>query len=352
MSSNFFKHFEGQKLLILSPSKEGFLKKVFLLILLLFILNILNFPVSAAVKGFLTLDASDKSYHQYDYEELIDSYAMKILGKPNGLYEDFSAKKTYALLCRHNCYHDYDAILNCYAESVLKGYKFDLSGHLKNKTSVKDQVPEFIYLVSALSGQLVRKGISTGETEKPDPNDHSNTGNNSDVQESGHPIVAEAGISMEQAVSWAKGKKANQRYIDIAALYWKYGEKTGISPAVLYAQAALETGYGRYMGQVPAEFNNWAGIKIATSNGDKPEDHQQFITPEDGVRGHFNHIAAYVGLDPVGEPHGRYHVVLRTSWAGTVKTVEELSGKWAPSDTYHERIINLLHEMAGKSSKQ
>ena len=114
---------------------------------------------------------------------------------------------------------------------------------------------------------------------------------------------------------------------------------------MLYAQAAHETNFGHYTGQVPPAYNNWAGIKTANAAGDKPEDHEQFATPEDGVRAHFNHMAAYVGLKPIGEPHGRYFVVTRLSWAGSVKTVVELSGKWAPSATYHQRIVSMLNEM-------
>ena len=39
--------------------------------------------------------------------------------------------------------------------------------------------------------------------------------------------------------------------------------------------------------------NNWAGIKTLEAISDRPEDHETFITPEDGVRAHFN-IWAYI----------------------------------------------------------
>lgn len=48
---------------------------------------------------------------------------------------------------------------------------------------------------------------------------------------------------------------------------------------------------------------------ISDAAGSEPEDHEQFETHEEGVRAHFNHISAYVGLTPIGEPHGRYHLV-------------------------------------------
>ena len=57
------------------------------------------------------------------------------------------------------------------------------------------------------------------------------------------------------------------------------------------------------------------------------------------MRAHFNHICAYLGQDPLGDPHGRYFVVQALPWAGTVKTVEELGGKWAPAANYGTSIV-------------
>ncbi|MGN1059411.1 MAG: S-layer homology domain-containing protein, partial [Clostridia bacterium] len=141
------------------------------------------------------------------------------------------------------------------------------------------------------------------------------------------PIVGESQVTLERAKEWAAERGAHQRFIDIADIYWKYGEITGIRPEVLYAQAAKETGYGKYTGRVQPEQNNCAGIKTATATGDATEDHETFATPDDGVRAHFNHMAAYLGKEPVGEPHGRYYTACRTAWAGTVTTVEELGNK-------------------------
>ncbi len=160
------------------------------------------------------------------------------------------------------------------------------------------------------------------------------------------PIVGEPQVTLAQAKKWAEGRGADQRYIDIADLYWQYGELTGIRPEVLYAQAAKETNFGKYTGNVQPEQNNWAGIKTDHATGDKPEDHESFATPEDGVRAHFNHMAAYVGIEPVGQPHARYEIVKSISWAGTVQFVEELGGKWAPEPTYGvDMLTNYIQPM-------
>ncbi len=153
------------------------------------------------------------------------------------------------------------------------------------------------------------------------------------------PMMGESTVTLEQAKKWATAKGAHQRFIDIADYYWKYGEITGIRPEILYGQAAKETGFGKYQGQVKPEQNNWAGIKIKNPVADRPEDHETFPTPEDGVRAHFNHVTAYVGIEPVGTPHDRYHVLKTVAWRGTVKNVEQLGGKWAPDVTYGYNIV-------------
>lgn len=159
------------------------------------------------------------------------------------------------------------------------------------------------------------------------------------------PIFGESEVSMEQAVRWAAACGGSELFINAAPLYWHYGEVFGIRPDVMYAQAGKETGYGNYGGAVLPEMNNWAGIKIKDPQGDATEDHETFATPDDGVRAHFNHMCAYVGIDPVGEVHDRYYVVLTTDWAGTVAYVEQLGGKWCPDINYGFHIVKMLGEM-------
>ena len=157
----------------------------------------------------------------------------------------------------------------------------------------------------------------------------------------GEPIVGEAEATVWQARAWAEKRGAHQRFVDIADAYWKYGELTGIRPEVLYVQSARETNFGKFTGAVTPDQNNWAGIKTRNPSGDARDDHQTFDTPDDGVRAHFNHICAYVGKEPVGEPHPRYYVVMSLAWAGTIRFVEELGGKYAPNPKYGEELVSL-----------
>jgi flagellum-specific peptidoglycan hydrolase FlgJ len=339
--------------------------KSYLLIVILFGLLLFGSPASAAVESIVAADRNGDR-HQYAYDALLSSYALKMLGKTDGLYEDFAAKRPVALLDSENGYIDYNDVLSQYAMTLLSGQTFDLNHYASGSAVQKAKMPASIKLVSLSSGKLTRSTFNIGqgdgsELDSPQPKDNQPTPLKTLAKEDQPkedpvsepeakpvtitPIVEPTAVTLARAQQWASLNGAHQSFIDAAPLYWQYGQLSGIRPEVLYAQAALETGFGRYGGNVPPEFNNWAGIKIATSNGNKPEDHEQFATPEDGVRGHFNHMSAYVGLEPIGVPHGRYYVVARISWAGSVKTVEDLSGKWAPSPTYHERIVAMIEAM-------
>lgn len=168
------------------------------------------------------------------------------------------------------------------------------------------------------------------------------------VIQSSTPMLASPEYTLEQAQAWAASRGATESFIAAAEIYWHYGELTGIRPDILYAQSAKETGFGKYGGAVLPEQNNFAGIKVYGATGDRTEDHETFASQEDGVRAHFNHMSAYVGLAPIGETHGRYKSVKSMSWAGTVRTLEELGGKWCPDLYYGFSILhNYLEQMKG-----
>ena len=166
------------------------------------------------------------------------------------------------------------------------------------------------------------------------------------IKETNTPLLGESTVDIDSAIAWAEANGASELFIDAAHYYWKYGELTGIRPEVLYAQAAKETGYGRYGGRVLPEMNNFAGIKKYGATGDATDDHESFKTREDGVRGHFNHMCAYVGLEPIGDVHGRYNSVKSLDWSGSIVYVEDLGGRWCPDLYYGYAIVkDLLSKM-------
>jgi len=152
-------------------------------------------------------------------------------------------------------------------------------------------------------------------------------------------IVDENKATLAQMQNWARSNKATEKFILAAEYYHKYSALTGIRGDILYAQSAKETNFGKYTGTVSEDMNNFAGIKIRNPVGDRKEDFERFTSIDDGVRAHFNHMSAYVGIDPIGRPHPRYFVVKSLSWSGTVRYVQELSGKWATDANYGRSII-------------
>lgn len=216
--------------------------------------------------------------------------------------------------------------------AVFHGYiKGDENG-LRPKDSLT-RAEACVFLERVLNGEPVTEPATEPEKEDiPQPTDPK-------YKYSKTSILGESVKTEEEAVAWARRNNAAQIFVDAAPLYWKYGDVFGIRADVMYAQAAKETGFGRYTGKVKPEMNNWAGIKKYGAVGDETEDHESFATPEDGVRGHFNHMSAYVGVEPVGEVHGRYSSVKSLSWAGTVKYVEQLGGKWCPDVNYGYSIL-------------
>lgn len=140
-------------------------------------------------------------------------------------------------------------------------------------------------------------------------------------------------------------KLSHQKVNELVQLYWKHGQLTGVRPDILFAQGPChETGCLTFErsagvpGAVTVDQNNFAGVKIRNPVGDRREDHESFTSMEEGVRAHFNHLLAYLGLEPIGMPHDRFYVV-KSLYGGKVDTIEQLSGKYAPSKTYHESVL-------------
>lgn len=251
--------------------------------------------------------------------------------------EEFAAGLVLASGLNENSIRNYDILTDNFEDAgkvdsaynkylciaVERGYMYGADKLLRPKDKLRRaEAAVFIYRVIG-----IKAGTITAELG---------------IEKTYTPLVGEAQISCEAAQEWAKASGAHERFIEIAPIYWKYGELTGLRPEILYAQAAKETGFGKYGGRVLPEMNNWAGIKTAAAAGDATEDHETFETPDDGVRAHFNHMCAYVGLEPIGEPHGRYYVVKSIAWAGTVKYAEELGGRWCPDLYYGYAILKKL----------
>jgi len=317
------------------------IKKTLLLVLIsLLLCLLLGSPAAAlAIKGFIAEDQNG-SFYQYSYSELIDSYALKIIGLSNGLYEDFSSKNIYAVLDSSGQLFSYHEIVNRYASAVLLDQQFDLQGYFDQADAVRAAAPLKVSLVSITAGDINSEPKTTstaGPAEQPEAA--------TEAPPAKTPICGMATVTLEQAQNWARSQGAEQIFIDVATLYWDYGLLSGLRPEVLYAQAAVESDFGRSSNLISPDSNNWAGIRTATAAESNQEEFEKFPTPEEGVRAHYNHLSAYVGYSPIGEPHASYHLAASQTWAGQVVHVEDLDNRWAPSADYHFLIIQYLEQI-------
>lgn len=310
-----------------------------MLFVTLAVLLLADSPAAAALTGFVAKD-NQGDYYEYCYEKLLDSYALKVIGEPNGLYEDYAAKEVYAFVDSKSGYIDYQDVLDRYASALALDEQFNLEEYLESDEAKRAEIPDAIQFVELSAGEIIRTGRTTSES-----NPDSILDDDFEPPKNQSPIIGSAGASKEQAQKWAEKREAHKRLIEIAPEYWDFGEKTGIRPEVLYVQAALVTDFGHYSNQLSADSNNWAGILKKDAEGNDPEDYEEFHGPQEGVKAHFNHMSAYVGLKPLGDPHDRYEVTAGQSWAGSVMYVEDLTGRWSSSDDYHLYILQLLNEI-------
>jgi len=134
----------------------------------------------------------------------------------------------------------------------------------------------------------------------------------------------------------------------LAKLYVIYGKRFGIRADMAWVQMIHETGYGQYGGVVAPEQNNMAGIG-ATGPGVPGN---SFATAELGVIAQYAHLAWYIypahlsdpycvmvtqpAAGPITVPGDPRHFVQAdgSPHKANVRTVYELSGKWAVGADY------------------
>lgn len=159
------------------------------------------------------------------------------------------------------------------------------------------------------------------------------------------PILGPSSSSPAAARAWAADRGAPGWYVDLADLYWSVFAELGVRPEVGWAQAAHETGLGRFGRAVTRAHNNYCGLKVRVPGADDdPESHARFPTPRAGIEAHRDHLALYAGHP--GAPFEVTHDPRHFEWLhGRARTVEDLSGSWAPSSTYAKAILRNLQEM-------
>ncbi|QAA35027.1 N-acetylmuramoyl-L-alanine amidase [Clostridium manihotivorum] len=161
------------------------------------------------------------------------------------------------------------------------------------------------------------------------------------------PLIAPSQASKDQGKQWAKNNGGTELFISLADLYWSmYSAHGNINPTIAYAQAALETGYGKFGGSIDESFKNPTGIKSTSARDDSADSYVRFKSWKDGVSAHLDHLALYAGADgyPIENTTDPRHFAYLN---GKVKYVEELSGNWSASQDYGLKLLKLINDIEG-----
>ena len=157
----------------------------------------------------------------------------------------------------------------------------------------------------------------------------------------GAPIYGRAAVER-----YARSVGCTRYVLKAIPIYYRLAPRRGIAPDVLVAQAILETGRGHYGGA--SRPWNMAGIKKGGPVGDRARDFEVPPNAHEGVRMHVNHMTAYTGKRPIGEPHGRYYEArtAQESRGWWVRRVSQLgNGVWASDLAYAGNIRRILDDM-------
>ena len=154
------------------------------------------------------------------------------------------------------------------------------------------------------------------------------------------PIRGSAVATLSQARQWAANNGAPAWFVDLANIYWREGpSRGGVRADIGYAQAAKETGFGRFGGSVDASFRNPCGLKTTSGGPDgSGSSHQRFPDWTTGVRACLDHLALYAGspgYPRAGSPDPRH---FSSIW-GDAPFVQWLGTRWAPSQDYGISIV-------------
>ena len=175
-------------------------------------------------------------------------------------------------------------------------------------------------------------------------------------------ILGKSQVTYQQCEIWIKGvKTANKLALQNLPILWKCAVNNGIVPEVLIAQAMIETGWFNFGGVLNASFHNTCGLKITKGGSNTSASaHMKFKSWEEGIKAHADHLALYAGapkfpryspncatdLNKEYKSNGTTQDPRHFSYLyGKCKTVEGLTGTWATSKGYAEKIIKLVNQI-------
>lgn len=123
------------------------LRAVVQIIAALLFIAIFAYPASAAVVGYVA-EGSDGNYYEFNYDQLLESYVIHIMGSSSPLYSDFCKRNVKVFLDDVNGYIDYDDVLEAYVISIVGRKPFDVHKYTSGSEAKKAIMPEKLYIVT------------------------------------------------------------------------------------------------------------------------------------------------------------------------------------------------------------
>lgn len=162
-------------------------------------------------------------------------------------------------------------------------------------------------------------------------------------------LLGDSEATKQQLYTWAKDKGMIEEGLSLIGMYYDICKPKGLNPVIQYLQMCHETGFLYRRGSaagLDASYHNPCGLKITVGGGDyQASAHMKFDTWQDGIDAHTDHTALYAGV--IGYPREDTKDPRHFDWIlGRAKTVEQLSGKWAPSLSYHKNITKWYDEVS------
>lgn len=149
-------------------------------------------------------------------------------------------------------------------------------------------------------------------------------------------------VNEDVIVEWAKKNKATDLFVRLWNVYNELYKLCGnINPVIAYIQAAIETNFGEFKGELKEEFNNPYGIKEFKydDEGVLTEEYTRFNSWEEGVEAHLDHLALYFGAEgyPKEDSKDSRHFYYLY---GICSNISDLQGKWNSRKGYSNRILD------------
>ncbi len=132
----------------------------------------------------------------------------------------------------------------------------------------------------------------------------------------------------------------------LAKIYVEEANAEGVNYDIAFSQMCLETGFLKFNGDVDPSQNNYCGLGV--TGGGVPG--LSFDDTQTGVRAHIQHLKAYASKQQLKSKlvDARFHYVKR----GSVRVVDELTGKWATDKHYGFKINHLLQRLYDYEQRQ